>query len=160
MGGGWEARNPNDGEDQNRRDHENNRNDRSPESGQRKKRPRAETLEMGDSQVSSTVKEKAVGDEVLMVLAASDEDYFAVKQETRPPLLGAGTVDGDLVPFLAKYVRVTSCGGVKWSMNKMSNEAADPVLQRSLEIRKSVESAVLDLEQEVIRKQSRERSSS
>merc|ERR1719447_2310779 len=45
-------------------------------------------------------------------------------------------------------------------MNKMSNEAADPVLQRSLEIRKSVESAVLDLEQEVIRKQSGERSSS
>ena len=51
-----------------------------------------------------------------MVKAASDEDYFAVKQETRQ--LGAGTVDGDLVPFLAKYVRVTSCGGVKWSMNK------------------------------------------
>ena len=36
-------------------------------------------------------------------------------------------------------------------MIRMSNEAADPVLQRSLEIRKSVESAVLDLEQEVIR---------
>ena len=62
--GGREARNPNDGEDQSRRDHENNRNDRSPESGQRKKRPRAEILDLGDSQVSSTVKEKAVGDEV------------------------------------------------------------------------------------------------
>ena len=37
------------------------------------------------------------------------------------------------------------------TMIRMSNEAADPVLQRSLEIRKSVESAVLDLEQEVIR---------
>ena len=33
----------------------------------------------------------------------------------------------------------------------MTSEASDPVLQRSLEIRKSVESAVLDLEQEVIR---------
>ena len=62
--GGREARNPNDGEDQSRRDHENNRNDRSPELGQRKKRPRDEILDMGDSQVSSTVKEKAVGDEV------------------------------------------------------------------------------------------------
>ena len=33
----------------------------------------------------------------------------------------------------------------------MTSEASDLVLQRSLEIRKSVESAVLDLEQEVIR---------
>ena len=62
--GGREVRNPNDGEDQSRRDHENNRNDKSPESEQRKKRPRAEILDLGDSQVSSTVKEKAVGDEV------------------------------------------------------------------------------------------------
>ena len=62
--GGRQAKNPNDEEDQSRRDHENNRNDRSPESGERKKRPRAEILDLGDSQVSSTVKEKAVGDEV------------------------------------------------------------------------------------------------
>ena len=36
-------------------------------------------------------------------------------------------------------------------MVRTTSEASDPVFQRSLEIRKSVESAVLDLELEVIR---------
>ena len=60
--------------------------------------------------------------QVVMVKVASEEDYFAVKQETRPPLADTlDLVDGGFIPVPVKYIRVTSCGGVKWSMNRFEN---------------------------------------
>ena len=57
-----------------------------------------------------------------MVKVASEEDYFAVKQEARPPLADtAELVDGNFIPVPVKYIRITSCGGVKWSMNRFEN---------------------------------------
>ena len=57
-----------------------------------------------------------------MVKVASEEDYFAVKQEARPPLVDtADLVDGNFIPVPVKYIKVTSCGGVKWSMNRFEN---------------------------------------
>ena len=59
--------------------------------------------------------------QVLLVRVASEEDYFAVKQEARPPLADAADlVDGNFIPVPIKYIRVTSCGDVKWSMNRYS----------------------------------------
>ena len=53
---------------------------------------------------------------------ASDEDYFAVKQEARPPVAAtADLVGGNFIPVPVKYIRITSCGGVKWSMNRFEN---------------------------------------
>ena len=50
---------------------------------------------------------------------ASEEDYFAVKQEARPPLDNtADLVDNNFISVPVKYIKVTSCGGVKWSMNR------------------------------------------
>ena len=50
----------------------------------------------------------------------SEEDYFAVKQEARPPLADtADLVDGNFIPVPVKYIKITSCGGVKWSMNRL-----------------------------------------
>ena len=57
-----------------------------------------------------------------MVKVASEEDYFAVKQEARPPLNDtAGLVEGNFIPVPVKYIKITSCGGVKWSMNRLEN---------------------------------------
>ena len=59
--------------------------------------------------------------QVVLVRVASEEDYFAVKQEARPPLADAANlVDGNFIPVPIKYIRVTSCGDVKWSMNRCS----------------------------------------
>ena len=60
--------------------------------------------------------------QVVMVKVASEEDYFAVKQEARPPLNDtAGLVEGNFIPVPVKYIKITSCGGVKWSMNRLEN---------------------------------------
>ena len=95
--------------------------------------------------------------QVVMVKVVSEEDYFAVKQEERPPL----DQSADFIPVPVKYIRITSCGGIKWSMNRFGNlsssrlssspvvrvasEASDPVLQRSLEIRKSENMKILKM---------------
>ena len=52
-----------------------------------------------------------------MVKVVSEEDYFAVKQEERPPL----DQSAEFVPVPVKYIRITSCGGIKWSMNRFEN---------------------------------------
>ena len=58
--------------------------------------------------------------QVVMVKVVSEEDYFAVKQEARPPLADtADLVDGNFIPVPVKYIKITSCGGVKWSMNRL-----------------------------------------
>ena len=60
-----------------------------------------------------------------MVKVASEEDFFAVKQEARPPLADTGDlVDGNFIPVPVKYIKITSCGGVKWSMNRFENLSA------------------------------------
>ena len=109
------------------------------QAGRHRSGSRADHLGSGDSRVTSTSKPKErapsgeeVGfkpaaprhilikqNQVVLVRLASEEDYFAVKQEARPPLANsADLVDNNFIPVPVKYIKVTSCGGVKWSMNR------------------------------------------
>merc|ERR1712083_1011566 len=70
----------------------NGRRQESP-GGERTGGSRADNSASGEARVTSSSKAKgrtaSVGNEVLLVRVASEEDYFAVKQEARPPLAEA-----------------------------------------------------------------------